>query len=325
MIEQFANNAESTLDGSIDDSVTSLDVVSAATFPSSPQFRLGIDNEIMLVTAVAGNTFTVTRGVEGTTADSHSNAAPVQQIFTQGAREKWREDSVSSASQPAAGRAGALHFNGVGIQQDDGVSWQARCPLFELHEPPTVSNWTWVNQEGATAVDQAGILLTDPQHSGQDHRLLVKSASATPYVITARFISCIHLLATNVFPGYGLLFRNSAGNAFRSITWRLNASSSGGWTITILSHASPTDTPTETLTRFLIGCTAEQSWLRIEDDGTDRHYYVSPDGIDFLRIYSEANDTTFVANQVGWYLNNQIGVIPVAGDSFIRLISWKED
>ena len=59
--EQFANNAQSTLTAAITAGATSLTVQSAAAFPSSPQFRILIDSEILLVTAVSGNTFTVTR------------------------------------------------------------------------------------------------------------------------------------------------------------------------------------------------------------------------------------------------------------------------
>lgn len=82
--EQFANNASSTLNGAINSSVTSLVVTSATKFSSAPQFRILIDSEYMLVTAVAGTTFTITRGIEGSTAASHSNGATVSQILTAG-------------------------------------------------------------------------------------------------------------------------------------------------------------------------------------------------------------------------------------------------
>ena len=83
-VEQFANNAVTTLNGAINNSVTSLVVTSATGFSTVPQFRLIIDSEIMLVTAVSGTTFTITRGAEGTTAASHSNGATVAQILTAG-------------------------------------------------------------------------------------------------------------------------------------------------------------------------------------------------------------------------------------------------
>lgn len=83
--EQFANNASSTLNGAITSVAATLVVTSAAPFPTVPQFRLIIDSELLLVTAVAGTTFTVTRGAEGTLAAAHGNLALVTHILTAGA------------------------------------------------------------------------------------------------------------------------------------------------------------------------------------------------------------------------------------------------
>lgn len=83
--EVFANNASTTLNGAINNSVTSLVVTSASQFPSSGNFRIIIDSEIMIVTAVSGTTFTVTRNAESTVAASHSNGATVTCILTAGA------------------------------------------------------------------------------------------------------------------------------------------------------------------------------------------------------------------------------------------------
>lgn len=81
--EQFSNLAQTTLNGAINNSVTSLVVASATGFPTSGQYRIIIDNEILIVTAGAGTTtWTVTRGAEGTTAVSHADKAPVTQVLT---------------------------------------------------------------------------------------------------------------------------------------------------------------------------------------------------------------------------------------------------
>lgn len=97
MVEQFANNATTTLSviGGINNIVTSIVVTSATPFPTSPQFRIIIDSEIMLVTGVSGTTFTVTRGAENTTAASHSNGATVAMIFTAGALDQLRSDLMN--------------------------------------------------------------------------------------------------------------------------------------------------------------------------------------------------------------------------------------
>lgn len=75
-----APNGNSTLNGSITDVAASLVVTSAANFPSDGNFVIRIDSELILVTAVSGTTFTITRGHEGTTGAAHANGAQVYQV-----------------------------------------------------------------------------------------------------------------------------------------------------------------------------------------------------------------------------------------------------
>lgn len=91
-LEQLANSAQSALNGTINSAVTSLVVNSASAFSTAPQFRIIVDSELMLVTAVAGATFTVTRGIEGTAAASHNNGATVTQILTKAGMAQYRTD-----------------------------------------------------------------------------------------------------------------------------------------------------------------------------------------------------------------------------------------
>jgi len=90
-LESYANaplisspsTAWTTLNGAIDASVTTVTVASASAFPSSGQYRIAIGDELLLVTAGAGTTsWTVTRGVESTTAASHANGASVYGVLT---------------------------------------------------------------------------------------------------------------------------------------------------------------------------------------------------------------------------------------------------
>lgn len=81
-VEQFANLAQTTLNGSITNIATTLTVTSATGFPASGQFRIIIDNEIILVTAVSGTTFTIARGAEGTTGAAHSSGVLVTHVVT---------------------------------------------------------------------------------------------------------------------------------------------------------------------------------------------------------------------------------------------------
>ena len=82
--EKFANLAQTTLASGITAGATSLTVLSGSGFPSIPQFRIVIDSEVFLVTALSGNIFTVIPGYEGTAQAYHSPGAAVAHIMTAG-------------------------------------------------------------------------------------------------------------------------------------------------------------------------------------------------------------------------------------------------
>lgn len=74
---EYAHNATTTtLTEDLDSSETGVDVTAASNLGTAPYVIL-VDTEQMLVTSVATNTLTVTRGYNGTTAASHSNGATV--------------------------------------------------------------------------------------------------------------------------------------------------------------------------------------------------------------------------------------------------------
>jgi len=84
-ILQVKNNARSTLASGIGSTDTSLSVATGegSKFPSVAPFRISIDNEIIEVGAVSGDTFSsLTRGAEGTTAAAHSAGAIVELRIT---------------------------------------------------------------------------------------------------------------------------------------------------------------------------------------------------------------------------------------------------
>jgi hypothetical protein len=83
-LERFANwTAATTLNGAITNVATSLVVTSATGWPTLPQFRLRIDDELIVVGGVSGTTFSsLTRGAEGTAAAAHANGASVRPVLT---------------------------------------------------------------------------------------------------------------------------------------------------------------------------------------------------------------------------------------------------
>jgi len=94
-MENLVNDHATTLNGGIDASVTSLVVVTNTTPANRASFRIRIDNELMLVTANASTTWTVTRGVESTTAAVHANGAFVSVVVTEAGFTAWFADVLA--------------------------------------------------------------------------------------------------------------------------------------------------------------------------------------------------------------------------------------
>lgn len=96
MRERYTNAADTQLDGSINNSTTTVVVDDASTFPTAA-FRILVESEIMFCTSRSSNTLTVVRAQEGTAAASHADNVPVTHLFTAGALDQYRRDLLADA------------------------------------------------------------------------------------------------------------------------------------------------------------------------------------------------------------------------------------
>jgi virginiamycin B lyase len=151
--EQFANDATSILAVAVSITDLTITVVSAATFPPITPFRIMIDDEIMMVTGIALNVFTVTRGEEETAITTHTIGSEVSQAFTNESFFAWSEcrfGTGSRASLPSPELDGRLYLTqdpGWYIFRENGVAWRAWGPIFQLYENLDFENdaWNWIN------------------------------------------------------------------------------------------------------------------------------------------------------------------------------------
>jgi hypothetical protein len=100
MSENFVNAVQTTLNGPIDNAVTSITVTSSGNFPVAP-FKVRIKaeganaHEICTVVTVAGTTWTVVRASESyagsTNASAHADGATVETVLTAGAATSFRK------------------------------------------------------------------------------------------------------------------------------------------------------------------------------------------------------------------------------------------
>lgn len=154
MVEQFANNASTTLASGINASVTSVPLISSQKFSATGNFRIIIDSELMLVTAnnTGTNTLTVVRGQEGTTAISHNSGTNVIQIITAGAIAQMKTDTVTIRALTSV-QTTTYDINNT----DDIVQFNSTSGSFNIFFP-TIPN----TGESHTILDVGGKAATNP-------------------------------------------------------------------------------------------------------------------------------------------------------------------
>jgi len=306
--EHFANSAITTLNGSINNSTTSIVVASAAAFPAV-NFRIKIDSEIMLVTGVSGTTLTVTRGAESTSAASHTNGAAVTHSITAGGLAQYLADNVDGGanvgagvigSRPAAGTDGNIYIptDGSIFQRDNGVSWDSFGPVYKFTQPPAAASFTGIVQAGVTLTDQGGtLLLTCPYTTGYSRSAFYIAQTST-WSVTAAFKYTPDGHNGGSRTELGLGFIDTATGQWSFVGYKLYAPTGiNFFNIFYDNNAHTSDSSDVTTSRAVNAGVAIPNaglfWLRIVYGATDRDYYVSMDGVNFQLCYSETRTTNF--------------------------------
>jgi hypothetical protein len=300
--EQLKNNAFTTLNGNINGSTTSVVVTDGSVFPTTGNFRLTVSQEIMLCTARSGNTLTVVRGYEGTGAASHSDLDSIVLSLTAGAVDRWAKDNDAfwGAARPPLG----VISDGAG-----GIL--------------TVSDFTWVHQGGATASDQNGtIIMRAPPASGENARILVRTAPSPPWTLIAAFEG--FGIENGGVPTLGVLARQSSSGKFFGGTINTQAAGSRIFSFAAYTLASPTLFNSTILDRENGRTTpwGRYVWMKLEDDGTDLKFYGSFDGLYWHLLATHDRDSYMTSggpDQFGWYINN---FNSTSWDMLCRLAAW---
>lgn len=267
--EQFIlNDARTPLAEAIDGSQTSFDVVDGSKFPSAGNFRVKVDDEIMLVTDRSADTLTVTRGQEGTSGAAHNLNTSCRGIVTSGAIEQSFRDKTPMYGQGLP----------MATFEDDAGA------------PITLGDFTWFNQGAATssAIPQ-GYKFTIPRTSGIDIRGMYRTAPSTPYTVTACLgHSCTEQESESTdFPWISIGFRESATTKIAGIV-------PTGWQrLGVASWDNPTTIASTDFLRDRYPKDNNQLWGRIEDDGTDLTYSVSLSGEAWTPLFTQGRGVHF--------------------------------
>lgn len=121
----------------MDHAATTVQLLDTGLFPTTCNYRMTIDSEIMLVTANTGGLLTVVRAQEGTVASAHANQVPCFLTMTAGGLNAWGGGGGGSGVTPV----GASAYVGSVVTAASGV-WSVIYGLTaaELYGGATVDN-----------------------------------------------------------------------------------------------------------------------------------------------------------------------------------------
>lgn len=333
MIEQFTNDAATTLAVTMNTAVTTTCVVTdASLFPTQGAFHIKIDGEILIVTGVSGNTLTVTRGEEGTTAATHSAGANVIHLLTKGSLEARIANRFITGpydSKPSAGVKGRLFLpsDGLFIEYDDGASWHQYGPYNRLVAPPK-DGWQWVNQGTATVTFLNDVMIVDdPDIQTTDAyglRLLVRPILGNPATITMGFLinGGVYTSPTaNVY--FGLCARSSGGTDDGKFTTQLVTPNYDYtiWRKAQYEFNSPTDYEDYSMDSAHMGAFPQRLfWYRFVVDGNQKMAYFSADGVNWVLQSTQSLSTFCTPNQVGVCIDQRSNTQKLS----MTVVHWEE-
>lgn len=186
--ETVVNKKNLTLNGSLNDTATTLTLNSVTGLPTDQTIRFRIDSEILRCTNISGNTCTVVRAQDGTTNASHNDASVVEVVLTPKGFENLLLQNSYQGCFTQEGTPIAVPDNRI-VDQDGNIL--------------TSSNFTWLNQGTATVTDSSrgGFYIKTQNEAAWNLRGLLLPVPATPYSVFTKL---------RFGPGYGLGLFGSA-------------------------------------------------------------------------------------------------------------------
>lgn len=278
----LSNNAKSYLKGDITNVATSFDVSDGDRFPSG-NFYVTIDNEVMLVTDVTDDTFTVIRGTNNV---AHLDGALVAATLTAVGLQRHLQDNV-----PMFDNQPCCNSNRLATTEDANGNQLS------------LASFSWENQGVATAGEYAcgGFWMISPPYSSNSLRMLLRSATPPFKVTSAMRWGCGADTATTLSTGdhVGICFRESGTSKVTAIILRGNAN--------CVTTKYTDSTTWDSYYNYISWRWNGVIWLQLEATATTLYYRRSIDGINFIEQLSTDIDDWFTTgpDQIGLVLNNR--------------------
>lgn len=303
--EKLTNNGTSTTTGAIDgatDPVT-FTVASASSFPTSGNFRVVIDSEILKVTSVAGANFTASRAQEGSTIASHLSGATVAHVVTAASLPLLTSLTDTFANRPAAGVAGRMFLPSDGgfAFRDNGSSWDMWPFGLGPMNPNTADFTTWVNQSSYSIASNRGynvISWTGTEFgSGENLGQRMKSLPGGNWTMT---LVVLHNKAPGGSGNFGIVMRNSSNSRIIGHGIRPSNNTYNGW-----QWSDSTTFNTNIFNDNVVGIGGPLHMIRVSYDGTNYKFSQSCDFVNWHENRSVVAASSYIPapDQIGYYLN----------------------
>jgi hypothetical protein len=305
--EQHQNLSSTTLNGSINNSVTSITVTTGSVFPSSGIFRVMVEDEIMVCTARSSNTLTVVRGQDGTSAASHADLSTIALIYSSQSLAQLLHDNDPSAGYSSTLPQGQL-------LDTDGLTILA------------ASDFTWQNQGGSTATDENGtILLSCPTDSSGNGRFLERTPTGT-YTYIAAFSVMNPSMDSDAKPSFGVYFRETSSSKLMVFRWIVESFFDNKFNICVSRWSGISTIFTVNDGARQIQLVSDLVWVKLELTSSNIKFHLSPDGVNWMVYFNESKTAYFSSgpDRIGW-MGSNIGNSGSGATSLnVRLHHWSK-
>ncbi len=180
--------------------------------------------------------------------------------------------------------------------------------------PPSVASSTWMNQASAVAVTVNGIENISDAASEEGLHMLCQPSPATPYTITVQLRYLIQEI-TNKYPFVAFGFSDATKLELLDIYNNSGSGLNPGQYLSLDQWNSATSQSGTLVAVPLLGAIVG---LQVSDDGTNKTWYYSADGVVFTPLASEAHATFLTPSRVCWGLRTNAAAQRVSN----TLLAW---